>query len=146
MGSLESIQLTITELKSSSVKLDAEFKNVKNEFHQLEINVSSLGDVFDSVKDVDTNKKEVEKIKKSVEQCSINQRATEAFAPDLQKMKDASAFSGGISHRPQSQIHAGQPGIHGDSGGERRRYRGLNSKPDPAEIQARLSDIVRAGA
>nr|XP_022331758.1 uncharacterized protein LOC111129597 [Crassostrea virginica] len=93
MGSLESIQLAITELKSSSVKLDAEVKNVKNEFHQLEINVSSLGNVFDSVKDVvDTNKKEVEKIKKSVEQCSINQRATEAFASDLQKMKDASAL------------------------------------------------------
>ena len=61
--SLEYIQLDITKLKSSSVKLDAEVKNVKNEFHQLETNVSSLGDVFDSVNDVvDTNKKEVEKI------------------------------------------------------------------------------------
>ena len=58
MESLESVQLAITEIKSCSAKLDTEVKNVKNEFNQLEKNVSSLGDVFDSVKDVvDTNKK-----------------------------------------------------------------------------------------
>ena len=61
--SLEYIQLDITKLKSSSVKYDAEVKNVKNVFHQLETNISSRGDVFDAVKDVvDTNQKEVEKI------------------------------------------------------------------------------------
>ena len=51
----------------------------------------------------------MEKIKKSVEQCSINQRVS-SFCIRPPEDERCQCFNGGIS---QSQIHAGQPGIHG---------------------------------
>lgn len=85
MGALQIIQVSINELKSSSIKIDADFKTISKEFSQTESNVCVLGNVFDSVKDTaETNRKSVENVRKNLDHCVKPQTTLEEkIASDL---------------------------------------------------------------
>ncbi|XP_061165709.1 uncharacterized protein LOC133174626 [Saccostrea echinata] len=91
MTSLETIQTSISELKSSSSKFDTDVKKIRNDFGQLETNVSALGNVFDSVKETaDKNKKTVDYVKKNLDEYTVTQKTLEEkLTSDVQALKEA---------------------------------------------------------
>lgn len=71
--------------------LDNDVKSVKSEFKNLETNVSSLGEVFDSVKETaEANRTVINNNRKSLEQYRQERQLTEKIMADkMKRMEDA---------------------------------------------------------
>lgn len=81
--SLREIRGSIDAMESRAKKLDNDVKSVKSEFKNLETNVSSLGEVFDSVMETaEANRTVINNNRKSLEQYRQEQQLSENIIAD----------------------------------------------------------------